>query len=144
MPGSVERLGGPFVQRVARWEPDLRYSIDEVAAAYGLDMPPEPRRRPPPPPERAVGSHLTRIDELDLYIEPLPGIEGGHRVICPWVHEHTDQDETGTVYFEPSAENGWRGGFKCHHGHCMNRGIKEFDRFIRAIGRIQSLKGRAA
>jgi hypothetical protein len=46
-------------------------------------------------------------------------------VRCPWVHEHTNGDEGGTAYFEPSPENGFVGGFKCLHAHCEHRTIKD-------------------
>ena len=51
----------------------------------------------------------------------------------------TDEDTTGTVYFEPSEENEWRGGFKCHHGHCKTRNIIDLDYFVQRL-----LAGRAA
>lgn len=142
----VERLGQPFVQKVAVWSPSIRYRFEQIADAYGVDMSmatPLSRRRTP----RTQGAAhsgaaygddgITRILETaGLYIEPLPSHEGGHRIVCPWVHEHTDEDQTGTVYFEPSDENDGRGGFKCHHGHCQKRTIADLNHF--AIRLMQS------
>ena len=34
----VERLGAPFVHQVVAWEPGLTYTVDQIAAAYGLDL----------------------------------------------------------------------------------------------------------
>ena len=35
---------------------------------------------------------------------------------CPWVHEHTDELDTGAAYFEPD-ELYPVGGFCCQHSH---------------------------
>jgi Family of unknown function (DUF5906) len=35
------------------------------------------------------------------------------------------------MYFEPSAENNWVGGFVCHHGHCKDvRGIHDLAEYL--------------
>jgi len=136
----VEHLGHPFVQRVAVWSPDQRYSIDEIADAYGvnLQVTRTPRRKAPPRKRQVPdlgtsdghGGITSILDNAGLYLEPLSGLDGGHRIVCPWVHEHTDEDPTGTVYFEPSEENAWSGGFKCHHGHCQQRTIADLTHFL--------------
>lgn len=48
---------------------------------------------------------------------------------CPWVHEHTDKDDSGTGYLIGS-----RGSFICHHGHCARRGSNAFLKAARALG----------
>ena len=68
--------------------------------------------------------------EAGLYIGPISGRPGAHRVICPWRYTHTDGDKSGTAYFEPSADNCWAGGFKCHHGHCRDHDIQTLIRFL--------------
>jgi hypothetical protein len=135
----VERLGKPFVQRVTRWQPDRRVPLDDLARAYGLDLTPAPKpRRKPRPLGKPDDNVLQELEALDLYAGPLAGVEGGHLIVCPWLHEHTDGDESGTAYFEPGEENSWRGGFKCHHGHCIYRGIQELVHFLRAAKRIEN------
>lgn len=136
----VECLGHPFVQRVTAWSPEQRYSIDEIADAYGVNLQVTcaPRRKAPPrtrqiPDLGTPDGHdgITSIlDAAGLYLEPLSGLQGGHRIVCPWVHEHTDEDQTGTVYFEPSDQNDGRGGFKCHHGHCQQRTVADLTHFL--------------
>ena len=34
----VERLGAPFVHQVVTWAPGLTYTVDQIAAAYGLSL----------------------------------------------------------------------------------------------------------
>ena len=54
----------------------------------------------------------------------------GLHVVCPWANEHSSNDTTGTAYFEPSATNGFAGGFKCHHAHCSHRSIVDIFRLM--------------
>lgn len=134
----ADESGNPFVQRVAHWSPMTRYSLDEIATAYAIDLDvvaTPTRRRGKRAPVAAslpelVGGLIAVIEAANLYLEPLASIPGAHHIICPWVHEHTDEDSTGTVYFEPSDENAWAGGFKCHHGHCQHRTIADLTHFI--------------
>ena len=145
----VAKLGKPFIQRVTVWNPTLRYSIEDIAKAYDVDIS-----------NSANTKHSKRINRIHnfsknltadlssedvftellkragLYFEPLSSIVGAHRIICPWVYEHTDEDPSGTVYFEPSEDNDWRGGFKCHHGHCHGRNIVDMSFFF---ARLQEL-----
>jgi hypothetical protein len=144
----VEKLGRPFVQRVAIWSPTMRYGIDEIARAYGVDMTVAARHRTPRRQiargealagiaSTAEGS-LDLLARADLYLEPVIGTEGAHRIVCPWVHEHTDEESSGTVYFLPSDENNWRGGFKCHHGHCQTRTIADLTFFLARLQQISA------
>jgi len=41
---------------------------------------------------------------------------------CPWAGEHTTAADNGAAIRRPSDENGWYGAFRCHHGHCADRG----------------------
>lgn len=141
----VEQLGSAFVQRVTLWSPQLRYSADEIADAYDVNMELQestPKKRPS---RRSIfqgGTTATKdgiaelLTTIGLYLEPLGSIAGAHQVICPWVHEHTDEDPSGTVYFEPSEENADRGGFKCHHGHCQHRNITDLVHFLARLQQI--------
>jgi len=135
----VERIGHPFVQTVPIWSPHVRYSIEEIADAYEVDLNvfETHKRRQVAAPKHSVAKTIngdnTVLDLLiraDLYQDSLDGIAGAHVIICPWVHEHTDEDPSGTVYFEPSEENNWHGGFKCHHGHCQSRNIADLSHFM--------------
>lgn len=134
----VERLGHDFVQTVSIWSPTTCYSIKEVAAAYGVDLTAPPPRKRRPSIHKQTGSCaagddavLVPLDRAGLYLEPAQ--DGMHRIVCPWVHEHTDEDPSGTVYFEPSDENGGRGGFKCQHGHCIDRTIANLSHFLTCL-----------
>jgi len=146
----VEKLGHPFVQRVASWSPHTRYSVDEIAAAFGVDMTitearcaasrRRPRKSPVPGVAGSDDGYLDLLSSADLYLEPVGSLEGAHHIVCPWMHEHTDEDATGTVYFVPSDQNDWRGGFKCHHGHCQARTVADLTHFLLRLQQLESSK----
>ncbi len=127
----------PFVCRMLTWAPDLRYSVEALVAGLQLEMGQAERAkrtatrahssRPndgeavwiPRPDENAV---LAALRERGLYKVPLG--DGKHDITCPWVEEHTGAVDGGTAYFEP--DDNWPiGGFKCLHGHCAERHIRD-------------------
>jgi hypothetical protein len=127
----------PFRCCMLTWSPELRYSVDELVAGLQLEMkqserPRRPSAKPaqerhtdgdpvwiPRPEENAV---LVAVRERGLYKSPLG--EGKHDITCPWVHEHTDAVDGGTAYFEP--DDHWPiGGFRCLHGHCAERHVRD-------------------
>ena len=124
--------GQPFTQRVPAFELSRRYTPEQIAQAYGFDLAAASKPRP----KRTTGSkpagagYVPILEAAGLYLEPIRGIEGGHRIICPWHEGHTGQDTTGTAYFEPSEENGMHGGFKCQHGSCAHRTIADLTFFV--------------
>jgi hypothetical protein len=124
----VEKLGQPFAVCCELFDPCRRYSLAEIAAAYGLDIvAPIASERPAvelsPELIRAASEDFAALldvfRDMGMYHSP-DGHKGPwHDVTCPWVHEHTDRADTGAALAKPSEANGWRGGFMCHHGsHC--------------------------
>ncbi len=129
-----DKNGQPFTQRVHVWEPSRRYTPEQIAQAHGFDLTaaskPRPRRAAPMKAAAKGNGYLSTLEAAGLYLEPIRGIEGGHRIICPWHGGHTGRDTTGTAYFEAADQNDMRGGFKCQHGSCSSRTIADFDYFI--------------
>ena len=132
----------PFLCRMEAWAPDVRYTIDELVGGLQLDLHPPGRPQQqggksdqspptdgdpifiPGPMENAV---LAELHARSLYKRPLG--DGKHDITCPWVNEHTDQVDGGTAYFEP--DDSWPiGGFRCLHGHCSDRHIRELLVFL--------------
>ncbi len=129
----------PFACRMITWSPVVRYSVDELVDGLQLDM--TPARRPqtrsvqerpgegepvwiPRPEDNAV---LAALRGRGLYKAPLG--DGKHDITCPWVREHTGEVDGGAAYFEP--DDHWPiGGFKCLHGHCADRHIRDLFRFL--------------
>lgn len=127
----------PFSCQLKSWSPGKRYSIQELTD--GLQLEPTETARSkhkrndaedlsdtdsdqiwtPRPLENAV---LAALKVRSLYKLPLG--EGKHDLTCPWVNEHTNGTDGGTAYFEPN-DNYPLGGFKCQHGHCAQRKIRD-------------------
>ncbi|MBF0453923.1 MAG: hypothetical protein HQL72_03775 [Magnetococcales bacterium] len=114
----------------------MRYTIGELVDGLQLDM--REARRPrrtkstspregakaddpvlvPRPDENII---IAALRDRGLYKAPLG--EGKHDITCPWVDDHTGAVDGGTAYFEP--DDHWPiGGFKCFHGHCADRNIR--------------------
>jgi hypothetical protein len=127
----------PFPCRMVQWSPTLKYSVTDLANGLQLEMAAPDRHQRPPgrlpqgrptdgdpvwiarPAQNVV---LDALRERKLY-KMLLG-DGKHDVTCPWVHEHTGEADGGTAYFEP--DDTWPiGGFKCLHGHCAGRSIRD-------------------
>lgn len=129
--------GQPFTQRVHVWEPSRHHTPARIAQAYGFDLEtasrPRAQRKGTKP--FSANRHVEVLDAAGLYIRPISGMHGAHQIICPWWEQHTDKDQTGTIYFEPHEQNGGRGGFKCQHGHCADRSIADLDYFILTLQR---------
>lgn len=125
------------------WNPERRYSVQEIVDGLQIELKESSQQR------RSQGRksnqqsdpyqddvHIPRADENPIitalknsgrYKQPLGN--GKHDITCPWIHEHTDQVDHGTVYFEPS-ESYSLGGFKCQHGHCADRRISALYDFL--------------
>ena len=140
----VQTLGAPFRCATVEWAPERRYTVEQIASAYALDLAaPKPRATKPLPPG-AMQTRLTQFDALmrvladaGLYLSTRAS--GWHDIVCPWVEDHSDGSITGTAVHEPSDANGWVGGFKCHHGHCEQRSIRNVYHFAREFRK--ALKG---
>ena len=132
----------PFRCRMVAWRPELRYSVEELADRLQLEMSSAGRpqrqktravqQRPsdgdpvwiPRPEQNGV---LAGLRDRGLYKAPLG--DGKHDITCPWVRDHTGEADGGTAYFEP--DDSWPiGGFKCLHGHCAERHVRDLLRFV--------------
>lgn len=132
----------PFQCRLVNWSPELRYSVDDLVDGLQLEWVPggRPKRSAsgatkespadgdvvwiPRPEENAV---IAVLRARGLYKAPLG--DGRHDITCPWVSEHSGTVDGGSAYFEP--DDHWPiGGFKCLHGHCADRHIRDLLRFL--------------
>ena len=118
----LDGTGEPPDHQLLHWRADLRYSIEEIAAAYGIDEDELAQRA------HGSGGEGARISlEDDPWVEVLedagivkgsPRDKGGDGVWidleCPWVGNHTGGDSTGSAYRVSQA-------FECHHGGCQHR-----------------------
>ena len=127
------RNGKPWNVRCTEWNPERRYSIAEIARAFGLSL---VKRRNKPRDE--VMMKAKSADRIRAFIavrallrgagwikREEPDYSGWIHVRCPWTHEHTDQADNGAAIRLPAEDNDWYGAFRCHHGHCEGKGWRE-------------------
>ena len=134
-PKYADESGAPFQCRLIEWRPDKRYSPQEIVDRLQLELAPagRPKKTAKTSVPTGSASHSIGNDADDvltpkaaenpvvaalkargLYKSPLGS--GKHDMTCPWVHEHTDELDTGAAYFEPD-ELYPVGGFCCQHSH---------------------------
>jgi hypothetical protein len=123
---------------LTQWRPDLKYSLEELYSKLNL-IKTQPiavikstfyktNSIPTVPLLSEDGNHV--MDALilkGLYKKPLGS--GKHDITCPWVIQHTDAIDNGTVYFEPSLQYP-TGGFICHHSHKSLFHINELKEYL--------------
>jgi hypothetical protein len=148
-PKHVGKDDTPFQCRLVEWEPDKRYTPQEIVDRLELDLAPAGRPKKTAKPRKAAagGSHSLGNDADDvltpkaeknpvvvalkshgLYKTPLGS--GKHDITCPWVEEHTDALDTGAAYFEP-GELYTLGGFCCQHSHRDKYHIRALLEFLK-------------
>jgi hypothetical protein len=122
--------GVPFRCQLKEWNPNVRYSTEQMIEVFDLVLQKETSKRTsedsrfrPNHADMTGGVYfpvsvenpvLARLKETGLYKTPLGS--GKHDITCPWVDQHTDSIDSGAAYFEPD-DNYPKGGFKCMHSH---------------------------
>lgn len=141
----VGRLPG-FINGKAKhnnWRVELRqiddeqlYSIDELLAGFGLQINGRRISRDRLPTEQAIernrafSTAYKFLQQRRMLKRHEPDPSGWTEMTCPWVNEHTAQADNGAAIREPAAENDWYGAFRCHHGHCADKGWAELTDWI--------------
>ena len=130
------KYGSPaFSCKLVEWHPGRRYRVEEIIERLEL-APSAATDKSVFRPEAEDDVYIPRPDENEvisalktrgLYKRQIGN--GKHDVTCPWVHEHTDQNDDGSTYLEPSNLYPI-GGFKCHHGHGDKHRIKALIEFL--------------
>ena len=126
------------------WQPQRRYTVQQIVDGLQIELKESSQQRRSQARKSGATTtteqqddevHIPRADENPVvailkasgrYKQPLGN--GKHEITCPWLHEHTDQVDQGTAYFEPS-ESYPLGGFKCLHGHCADRRVSALHSF---------------
>ena len=98
---------------LTHWQPEQRVTIEQLAKPFMVDLHKQRREG--------------RIDgAVDIEDHPLLKVldiqerrsEGRYDITCPWLDEHTNEDNSGAAIFTNADHTI---GFKCHHGSCQNR-----------------------
>lgn len=108
-----------------------RWSVEELVKGFKLQL--QGRRYSPPSmrtetaQERALlwAQTMKLLRALKMMKRDEPDPSGWTEMHCPWADGHTDRADTGAAIRRPHEDNGWYGGFRCHHGSCADRGWHE-------------------
>ena len=124
--------GRAFRTELIEWRPDRLYTLEQLADPLGIDL---STARDLAPGGGGLGEASAWPDDAPVmqwisenYLGEKRGTEGQYHVVCPWVDEHSDDDDSGTWLI--THEDGSL-GFKCHHGHCQARNGADF---LRQVG----------
>lgn len=115
---------------------DRRYSVDELLDAFGLKINGRRMIREKLPTEEAVernrafAAAYRFLDQRNMLKRHEPDPSGWTEMTCPWVDSHTGRANTGAAIREPASENDFYGAFRCHHGHCIDKGWQEMTDWI--------------
>lgn len=117
--------GKPYQCQMTLWMPFNRVSIEELAAPFQVDLN-APRREARLDGAADIEDHpLLQIPTI-IRVKEIRS-DGRFDVTCPWVHEHTTMDDSGSAVFT-NADGSI--GFKCHHGACEGRTGKDLLQYI--------------
>lgn len=79
---------------------------------------------------RAFEAIYRFLDQRAMLKRRQPDASGWTEITCPWVDDHTGGADTGAAVREPAEENDYYGSFRCHHGHCVDKGWAELTEWV--------------
>ena len=118
---------------------DRRYTVEQLLTGFGLQINGRRYARERLPTEEAVernrafAAAYKFLDQRNMLKRHEPDPSGWTEMTCPWVDDHTGRADTGAAIREPAAENDFYGAFRCHHGHCIDKGWAELTDWINEL-----------
>lgn len=134
-----KKYEGGFLVNTKLLQPDVRYSIDEMLAAFDLKINGTREIRPRLASEDAIErnrmflTYYHFLHQRGMLKRAEPDRSGWIEVTCPWIDSHTGGVDNGAAIREPAEENGYYGAFRCHHGHCIEKGWADMSDWINEL-----------
>ena len=110
-----KKAKGVFKCQMKLWQPFVRVTLEQLAAPFHVDLD-APRREARTDGAADVADHPL-LQTKHIQVKEIRS-DGRFDIVCPWVHEHTNADDSGAAIFT-NADGSF--GFKCHHGACQHR-----------------------
>jgi len=121
--------GPPFVTRLIAVNEIPTYSADTIRSHFNALTSDNNTHSGANGPNSALDPILAALQNKGLVKGPISGKTGAYDILCPWRDTHTTGND-GTAYFQ-AHYNGYAGpGFKCQHGHCSEKTIKDLQEFL--------------
>lgn len=137
LPGHLNgkrAYNGWITRTVSRDGP--RWTPEALLAGFGLQIQGRRVARDKLPTAEAVERNrmfavaYKWLDQRNMLKRHEPDPSGWTEMRCPWVQDHTGGADSGAAVREPAPENDWYGAFRCHHGHCADRGWQQLTEWI--------------
>lgn len=123
--------GTDFACRVVYWKPEVLTDWAQLAHYFGFVS---KVRVYVEPGDGVTQERIRGFQIVKRGLEALRAIKkqgrGWIEIRCPWVADHTDRADSGAAVASPAAKNGYFGGYRCHHGHCANRGWSDLENWV--------------
>ena len=124
----LDVLGNPWPCKIVLWEPDRKVTMRQLATPFDVDLY-AVRRESRVDGAGAISDHpLINIPDV-IKIKEVRS-DGRFDIVCPWVSEHTDADDSGAAVFTNTDGSI---GFKCHHGNCQEKTGRNLLQFIEGV-----------
>ena len=113
-----------------------RFSLDDLLGAFSLQINGRRMNREKLLTEdalernRAFLGAYKFLDDRGMLKRHEPDRSGWTEMRCPWLDDHTGRADNGAALREPAPENEHYGAFRCHHGHCIDKGWAELTDWI--------------
>jgi hypothetical protein len=123
---ASKMVGGlPFKCQITLWHPERTTTLEALAAPFHVNL--DALRR-----ETRTDGAADIPDHPLLHIPDIINVKevrsnGRFDITCPWVDEHTGNDDSGTAIF---TNDDGSIGFKCHHGGCAERTARHLVHYI--------------
>lgn len=128
-----------FRVALAHLDTSLRYSVEDLLKAFDLRINGRRETRVKLVSEEAKN----RVEAFKTAYRFLRGrkmfkrtdadLSGWIEMTCPWVDHHTGASDTGAAVRLPATENDYYGAFRCHHGHCNDKGWADLTDWINEL-----------
>ena len=118
----LDSEGAPFKCRLTTWTPQLMYSLECLASAFGITLPDEQELTPS---KKVAAGEVCGLEHPIVGEHPIAryvtvtggGADGWIRIDCINGAAHSDGDVSGAaIQVQPDGQI----HYKCHHGHCEN------------------------
>ena len=137
LPGHLngKKAYGGFTTRVTEHN-GSRWTPQELLDGFGLQIMGRRVQREKLPTEEAIernrlfAATYKWLDQRNMLKKHEPDPSGWTEMTCPWMDDHTGGVDSGAAVREPAPENDYYGAFRCHHGHCIDKGWADLTEWV--------------
>lgn len=129
-----------FLTRLELFEPDRLFTVDDLVKGFKLELLGRRMAAASVYDPEVAASRIKMYFVVERFLRKrgmmkrkAPDPSGWQEIRCPFIDNHTGGANTGAAIREPHADNQNFGAFRCHHGHCADKGWSELTDWINEI-----------